>query len=263
MNVEEINQRALALAKKALDRGLPGKCPERFLFVSISGAHLYGFPSPDSDLDLRGAHVLPLETVIGLRTYDETYEHLGGEIDGIELDCVSHDAAKYLRLLTRKNGYVLEQIFSPLVVFDGGRLDELRRLSRGAITRHVVHHYRGFFRNQEHLAEKEELPKAKTMLYLFRVVMTGIHLLRTGEVQANLRILNDQIFRRSFIDELIERKMAGKEKSTLAPEERQRLMTEAKALEAELEAAAETSPLPDDVQNLDELHRFLIRLRTK
>ena len=93
--------------------------------------------------------------------------------------------------------------------------------------------------------------------------MTGIHLLRTGEVQANLRILNDQIFRRSFIDELIERKMAGKEKSALAIEERQRLMAEAKALEAELEAAAETSPLPDDVQNLDELHRFLIQIRTE
>ena len=27
----------------------------RPLFVTVSGAHLYGFPSPDSDVDLRGA----------------------------------------------------------------------------------------------------------------------------------------------------------------------------------------------------------------
>jgi predicted nucleotidyltransferase len=27
------------------------------LFVAVSGAHLYGFPSPDSDVDLRGAHL--------------------------------------------------------------------------------------------------------------------------------------------------------------------------------------------------------------
>ncbi len=26
----------------------------RPLFVTVSGAHLYGFPSPDSDVDLRG-----------------------------------------------------------------------------------------------------------------------------------------------------------------------------------------------------------------
>jgi predicted nucleotidyltransferase len=35
--------------------------PYPLIFATISGAHLYGFPSPDSDYDLRGAHVLPLE----------------------------------------------------------------------------------------------------------------------------------------------------------------------------------------------------------
>ena len=34
--------------------------PYPLLFATISGAHLYGFPSPDSDYDLRGAHLLPL-----------------------------------------------------------------------------------------------------------------------------------------------------------------------------------------------------------
>ena len=31
--------------------------PYPLLFATISGAHLYGFPSPDSDYDLRGVHV--------------------------------------------------------------------------------------------------------------------------------------------------------------------------------------------------------------
>jgi len=38
--------------------------PYPLLFATISGAHLYGFPSPDSDFDLRGAHVRPLEKVV-------------------------------------------------------------------------------------------------------------------------------------------------------------------------------------------------------
>ncbi len=33
--------------------------PYPLLFVTISGAHLYGFPSADSDFDLRGVHILP------------------------------------------------------------------------------------------------------------------------------------------------------------------------------------------------------------
>ena len=46
--------------------------PYPLLFVAISGAHLYGFPSPDSDYDLRGAHVLPVREVIGLGSGRET-----------------------------------------------------------------------------------------------------------------------------------------------------------------------------------------------
>lgn len=46
--------------------------PYPLLFATISGAHLYGFPSPDSDFDLRGAHVLPLDKVVGLDVHDET-----------------------------------------------------------------------------------------------------------------------------------------------------------------------------------------------
>jgi len=35
------------------------------LFATVSGAHLYGFPSPDSDYDLRGAHVAPVSVLAG------------------------------------------------------------------------------------------------------------------------------------------------------------------------------------------------------
>jgi hypothetical protein len=31
--------------------------PYPLLFATVSGAHLYGFPSPDSDFDLRAAHI--------------------------------------------------------------------------------------------------------------------------------------------------------------------------------------------------------------
>jgi uncharacterized protein len=47
------------------------------LFATISGAHPYGFPSPDPDYDLPGAHVLPLDAVVGLEVRDETVELLG------------------------------------------------------------------------------------------------------------------------------------------------------------------------------------------
>ena len=68
--------------------------PYPLVFATISGAHLYGFPSPDSDYDLRGVHLLPLEEVVGLDMGQETVEKSGLE-DGIELDLVTHDAKKF------------------------------------------------------------------------------------------------------------------------------------------------------------------------
>src|SRR5262245_32577127 len=88
--------------------------PYPLLFATISGAHLYGFPSPDSDFDLRGIHLLPLEEVVGLQQRDETVEKSGIH-DGLEIDLVTHDAKKFLGLMLKKNGYVLEQLLSPLV----------------------------------------------------------------------------------------------------------------------------------------------------
>src|SRR5512138_2549986 len=85
--------------------------PYPLLFATISGAHLYGFPSPDSDYDLRGVHLLPLEKVLGLEVRQETIED-SRVIEGLEMDIVTHDIKKFFRLLLSKNGYVLEQLFS-------------------------------------------------------------------------------------------------------------------------------------------------------
>ncbi len=68
--------------------------PHPLLFATISGAHLDGFPSPDSDYDLRGGHVLPLREIVGLTARDETIQRSGMH-DGLEIDWVSHDVGKF------------------------------------------------------------------------------------------------------------------------------------------------------------------------
>src|SRR5437660_8533548 len=93
--------------------------PYPLLFVTVSGAHLYGFASPDSDYDLRGVHLLPLREVVGLEHGRETIE-VSAVRDGRQIDLVTHDARKFFRLLLKRNGYVLEQLYSPLVVQTSG-----------------------------------------------------------------------------------------------------------------------------------------------
>lgn len=235
--------------------------PYPLVFATISGAHLYGFPSADSDFDLRGVHLLPLERVVGLDVTDETVERAGLQ-DGIEMDLVTHDAKKFFGLMLKKNGYVLEQLLSPLVVHTTPEHDELTAIAKNCITRHHAHHYLGFAATQWRLFQQDSPPKVKPLLYVYRVLLTGIHLMRTGEVEANLLNLN-QNAKLPFVDELVDRKLTGPEKGRLDQADIQFHEREYERLVAELQSAMEGSDLPAQPSGKGALDDLLVRLRLK
>src|SRR6058998_73365 len=216
--------------------------PYPLLFATISGAHLYGFPSPDSDFDLRGAHVLPLVKVVGLDVHDETVED-SRVIEGLEMDIVSHDVRKFFGLLLKKNGYVLEQLYSPLIVHTTPEHAALKEIAKGCITRHHSHHYFGFAETQWKLFDKERPRRVKPLLYVYRVLLTGIHLMRTGQVEANLLRLNEE-YRLPWVPELVARKAGGKEQGTLSAADLAFHRAEYQRLLARLDEEYERSGLP-------------------
>jgi len=235
--------------------------PYPLLFVTISGAHLYGFPSVDSDYDLRGVHLLPLETVVGLKTGQETVEKAGIH-DGLEIDLVTHDARKFFQLMLKKNGYVLEQLLSPLVVHTTPEHEELKALAADCLTKYHAYHYLGFATTQWKLFQKEDPPRVKPLLYVYRVLLTGLHLMRTGEIEANLVQLNVSA-KLSYIQELIDLKIHGTEKETLNQADLNFHEQEFQRLTGELEQAMETSQLPENPRATDALNDLLVRVRLK
>lgn len=227
------------------------------VFATISGAHLYGFASPDSDVDLRGAFLLPARAVLGLHPPAETITIEDKSI--VDLDWVAHDIRKFARMMTSHNGYVLEQLYSPLVVLSTPAHDELRELGKGCVTRPTVRHYQGFARGRrQRLAEPD--PTVKHLLYAFRVLLTGIHLMRTGQVVANLADLNEE-YRIKEITELVARKRAGAETMRLTERDLARHTSLLDRLEAWLQQAHEASHLPDEATSSAALDEFVVRLR--
>jgi len=233
--------------------------PYPLLFATISGAHLYGFPSPDSDFDLRGVHLLPLKDLVGLRIGPETIERSGVH-DGLEIDLVTHDAKKFFGLLLKKNGYVLEQLFSPLIVHTTPEHAELKAIAAQCITRHHAYHYFGFAETQWKLFEKEEPPRVKPLLYVYRVLLTGIHLMQTGAIEANLVRLNETE-RLPYIDDLIQRKITGAEKQRLIEVDLGFHRGEYDRLRSKLRQGHEESDLPEGPRGSAVLHDLLVRLR--
>jgi len=233
--------------------------PYSLLFATISGAHLYGFPSPDSDYDLRGVHLLPVQEVIGLDPGRETIEV--SEIrEELQIDLVTHDVKKFFSLLLKKNGYVLEQLYSPLIVQTTPSHEELKAIAQNCITRHHSHHYFGFAETQWRLFEKENPRRVKPLLYVYRVLLTGIQLMRTGFVEANLLQLNE-VFKLSYIPDLIALKQSRPEKSILTDADLAFHQGEYTRLRGELELAYQGSTLPENSSAKAALNDLLLRLR--
>ena len=200
-----------------------------------------------------------MKEVVGLRIGPETIERSGIH-DGLEIDLVTHDAKKFFGLLLKKNGYVLEQVFSPLVVHTTPEHAELKEIAGQCITRHHAYHYLGFAETQWKLFEKEEPPRVKPLLYVYRVLLTGIHLMQTGVVEANLVRLNETA-RLPYLDDLIQRKVAGTEKSRLTEADLRFHRSEYDRLRDQLQQAHEESALPEGPRGRAALHDLLVRLR--
>lgn len=185
------------------------------LVVSLSGAHAYGFPSPDSDLDLKAVHVAPTASLLGLYERPQTADRLE-IIEGVEIDYTSNELQVVLRGVLAGNGNFVERLLGPSVLEQSPILSSLRPLVAGALSKKVYRHYRGFAMSQRKELEGSPQPTTKRILYVLRTALTGVHLLRTAEVVTDLGLICD---RYGFSDAraLIEAKRAG-EKSPLAPE---------------------------------------------
>lgn len=231
--------------------------PCETVFVTVSGSHLYGFPSQDSDYDLRGSHLLPGTAFWGLDDPRETEEPKAETESGL-IEIVSHDLRKHARLLLKRNGYVLEQLTSPLVVRTTPVHRRLLELVPGVLTRPHYHHYLGFYHNERKAYDRSEPRSIKKLLYCYRTLMTGCVLLREGVIEANLQKLNAR-FDYRFLDELVELKRAG-ERAGL--ENDAPYIGELASLEAELERAYNESTLPETPAVRPELERLVIDART-
>lgn len=231
--------------------------PYPLLFASISGAHLFGFPSPDSDIDIRGVHILPLEQVISLKKPRETV-NMNRVVDDIELDLATHDIKKCFELLLGKSGNMIEEVFSPLVMQTTPEHEELRSLIPQTLTVHHAHHYFGFSKRKWHdfLSKKT----AKTLLHVYRVLLTGIHLMQTHQIESNLLTLN-ALYSLPYVDDLIARKQSDMKNMPLTDVDIEFHEKEYEQLVTRLEDVRDQSTLPQHPAGKEQLSDLLVRIR--
>jgi len=143
----------------------------RVLFAGESGSRAWGFPSPDSDYDVRFFYVHPLEWYLRLDDPKDTLEWFA---DG-DLDYAGWDLRKALRLFATCNPSMNEQLGSPIVYESNGefakRIQELIPLYFKPIK--AVYHYLGTAAKFTEPVFQGESVGIKSLFYILRPLLAG------------------------------------------------------------------------------------------
>jgi predicted nucleotidyltransferase len=154
-----------ALAALEVEHGI------RILYACESGSRAWGFPSPDSDYDVRFLYVHALDWYLGL---DEGPDTLNFPVDA-ELDLAGWELRKTLRLLRGSNAALFEWLQSPIVYHEalGWRARLTPLLPQAFNLKAGLHHYLGQLRRgvEEDLASEEV--RLKRLFYALRSALAA------------------------------------------------------------------------------------------
>jgi len=233
----------------------------RHLVVSLSGAHAYGFPSPDSDLDLKAVHIAPTEALLGLSPPAANAPDRIEVLDGVEVDYSSNEIQPVLVGILQGNGNFTERILSPFVLRSSPEHESLRPLVAKSLSQRIHRHYRGFASGQLREWEKDGFRSAKKLLYVLRTTLTGTHALLTGEIETDVTLLLDE---HGFgaARELVAAKRRG-ERTELPADLVERWKGEVAQAFQVLDAALARSSLPPEPPNVADVESWLLQLRRR
>ena len=177
----------------------------KLINLTISGAHLYGFESPDSDIDYRGMFIANTREFLGLHKLRDIIEM---KVDNN--DMVLFELSKELDLCLKGNCNVLEHLNADQI-FTSKEFVKLKQLINNAFGKDGLYNsYKGMatFNFKKFILGGKST--VKKYLYVFRGLMAGIYVLQTGQIQPNIEVLN-KYFKIPEVKKLIEIKKAGKE----------------------------------------------------
>lgn len=112
----------------------------KILWACETGSRAWGFPSTDSDYDIRLIYVHQLNWYLNLVDQKDNIDLM---LDNNDIDISGWELKKSLNLLRKSNAPLLERIQSPIVyVAEDGFIKELKLLAPSSYSRiATIHHY--------------------------------------------------------------------------------------------------------------------------
>jgi hypothetical protein len=186
----------------------------KILFAVESGSRAWGFPSKDSDYDVRFVYIHPVEWYLSIHDKRDVIEYPIGD----DLDISGWDIKKALQLFAKSNPALLEWVRSPIFYSKNSNFPELlqQMSEKNFDPKATIYHYLHMAsKNYREFLQGENV-KLKKYFYVLRPILACKWL----EEKATLppvefdRLITELSLERSVLDEiekLLIKKKAGTE----------------------------------------------------
>jgi hypothetical protein len=226
----------------------------KVLIAGISGSHMWGLNTPESDIDIRGIYIAPLKQILSLEPGADTIEATWDDVD-----VQFYEVKKAFNMLNRNNGNLVELILSPTVFYDTKEVD-WQKIARSYVVKSLYRYYKGYYHSQRERASRNRGGKA--LLYTYREIMQGIWLLRKGKIIHDFHELKHrfegEFFKLVHLEQYIPRENWNK---PVSQEQLREFEAEWESLCGILEREYKSSSLPDTYDGYDLLNETLLKLR--
>jgi predicted nucleotidyltransferase len=158
----------------------------------LLGSRAFGLATESSDEDRRGVFLPPADWHWSLSKPPEQVEFFA---DGVEE--VDWEIEKFVRLALQANPNILETLWSPVVLHADETGDALRALRPAFLSRHLYRTYSGYVLSQFRLMKRgfatNRHYKPKHAMHLIRLLHSGIHALRDGDIRVDVGEHRDEL----------------------------------------------------------------------
>lgn len=183
----------------------------KILFSCESGSRAWGFPSPDSDYDIRFVYVHSKEYYLSVF---KKADHIGLPINN-ELDIYGWDLSKVLQLMGKSNTTPFEWLQSPIFYKEDSLFQkELWNLCQSYFcARTNTHHYLGIARGAMESMDGNHI-KIKKLFYILRPLLSALWCVEKQTIAPMtifplMKLLPEDLSRK--VNDLIELKSAAEE----------------------------------------------------
>jgi predicted nucleotidyltransferase len=142
----------------------------KVLLACETGSRAWGFPSPDSDYDIRMIYVHRQDWYLSIRDKKDSIEYMS---EDRLIDISGWELRKSLQLLQKSNAALLERIQSPIIyVQDEAFVQEFLALSQQQYSRiRTIHHYLSMTKKIYEELKSNESYKLKRFFYVLRAAL--------------------------------------------------------------------------------------------